>query len=1113
MSLRYIMGRSGSGKTELCMRELTEALSGKPLIYIVPEQFSLESEKKLIRMNKGKALIDIQVLSFQRLAFRVFSEMGGYGYKVLDGHGKTLLLRKIVNDLDKSLLYFTKSADKQGFMEQLSHTISEFYEYGVTVEQLEARLQAYTEGYSSKTSLPLKLGDLTKIYRAYQEYIADNYITVEETLDLLAGKIEASSFLEGASIWLDGFIGFTPQEYKVLEQLMRRTSQISITFTLPQPASSYYGLEEADPFIEGKKAVNRITKLARAVGLEIEEPVWLEENRRFQKAPMLAYLESQYFQPVGIGCQGQGRELFFSSAANYYEEVKNAAETIIELVRDRDFNYSEIGVATGALKDYSKVLDTVFHQYGIPFFLDLTTDILSHPLTEFIRSALDAARYNWSYESVFRFLKTGLLPIQQDEVDILENYVLAYGIKGGSWNKEFMWGFDNAPPGEKERVNGLREKVLSFLWPFTSAVGKGRKRAIRGFAEELFKMLEKNNIVGALSREENRDRLRQSEQVWRKICEIFNKMAEILGDETVTLKEFAKITEAGLSSADLGRIPPTQDQVQAGDLVRSRFPRIRALILIGVNEGVLPAVQEEAGLFSDNERDDLTARGVELRPGSRGRAFQEDFLIYSGITRPEEFLYVSYSRGTLEGKALQPSTLITKLKKLFPEQPFIEKQDELRLTLPWAAFRKMGCLMRGQLEQVKDEKLLEPLYTWFKNSSDYKDRLIKLEELLIGKDPEERLAPNYVSKLYGGEIITGASRLEQYVKCPYAYFLRYNLDARERRIYQVEAVDLGNLFHDVLEDISLNIRTKNLSWRGLDKEMIASLVEDAVSRLAPELNGQVFLSSERYKYLIKRVARIAKRSVWALSEHIKRGAFEPLAEELIFSGDSPLTGITVGINDKQAFVLTGRIDRIDIMDCRGNRYIKIIDYKSGSTKFDIKDIYFGMQLQLILYLDAFIKNGGKFFGSENITGEILPGGVFYFNINDPIIDYPGELDQSGLDEMLLKSFKMTGLVLDEEEVIRGLDENIKGYSDVIPVYLKADGRLGSNSSAAGLEEYNKLRQAVLDKISQIGQDITQGDISVFPYKKGMQTACDYCGYSGICQFDAMEGKDRYNVVT
>lgn len=1116
MSLRFVIGRAGTGKSELCLREIgkkQEETQGN-LIYIVPEQFSLEAEKKLLEKTSSGGMIQAQVLSFRRLAFPVFAEKGGGGKTLLSEIGKSMILRKVLLEQGKNLEYFKRAVDKQGFLQQIAMTISEMYQYNMTQDKLDV----FAKNASEQSIVHAKIRDLKLIYDGYLDFISKDYLSSDETLDVLAEKMEGASLLKEAEVWLDGFYGFTPQELKVISRLLSDTKRVTVTLTMDRKSFENPNLSMVSPFFEPAQTAKKLIQLAGEKGIKIESPLFLTEPLRYQTEEMKT-LEEQYFYSHPHGCI-KTEQIKIFAAANRYAEAEQAAAEILILARDKGFRYRDIAVVSRGIQHYEKELKGIFQEYGIPYFIDTKREVVSHPLMELVRSAVEILARDFSYESVFRYLRTNLTGMDRNDIDELENYVLAYGIKSYKWRaEEWNYGFKKRPDEEKKaKMNRLRDE---FLAPFQAAfpdMGKMKKASVREWCQRICSLLEQiqaaeriSDWIAVMEQEGRLEKGREQKQIWNILMDILQKMVEILGEERISIEEYGKILEAGISESDMGMIPLGVDQILIGDLERSRLPEIKALFILGVNDGILPAPIEEQGIFTEQERTELEKMGAELGHSSKRKMFEEQYLIYGGISKPSHAIFFSYSLGDLNGKAMRPSILIGKLKKIFPGLKEIQEEEKNPLdyiTRPIPTLHKLGDTLRRYQEGEDTEEIWKDAAGFYRSREEWKSRFALMEWGMTNRNEEPRLNPLTLKKMYGKEFHTSVSRLEQFNSCPYSYFVQYGLKAKERPLYQVNRPDLGTLFHGVLELFSRKLEQENRSWRTLSKEETEYRMEQAVDQIAPELGSEILLSTSGYQYLVRRLKRISKRAVWTLTEHIKKGSFEPLEFELGFGKNEKLPPIVIVLSNGERMILEGKIDRVDIWDKEGKRYVKIIDYKSGNKEFNLLDIYYGMQLQLMLYLDAFLKTDAFLEGES-----LFPGGVFYFKINDPMVTSTVHLSAEQVEALLRKELKMSGLVLLDQEVLKAMDSDFSGQSgeisEIIPVGMTSKGELKADSSVADLKLYQKIMDYTQRKAKEIGDQITEGVIDISPYRKKKTIPCQFCDFKPICRFDPSAKESKY----
>ncbi|MCL2841049.1 MAG: PD-(D/E)XK nuclease family protein [Defluviitaleaceae bacterium] len=974
MSLQFILGSPGTGKTTYLLKEIREKITmadGIPLYYLVPEQFSLQSERLLLTGGRDAAT-QIQVLSFNRLAYRLFSVLGKPAGQIAGDLGKQMLMRKVLFEVADKLIYYKSAVDKHGFVEALSGTMTEMNHYRVSAAELLTRAE------DSSPALKAKLTDIALLLTTYRETIKGKYLLTDDMPELLCQKLDGYTheplpLLDGAYFWVDGFSGFTPQERQVLLYIMKRASRLTLTLTMPQ-----------------HETLDKMTQLARDGRITIEPHIYLNENLRHIHAPALAHF-IKYFNGEKTSHHHDNIEII--SAPDRYAAVYATAQQILSFVREKDYKFRDIAILCGDRTHYEKILQTVFDRLNIPMFVDTETDILSHPLTEMIRAGLEIPMRNWSYESVFRFLKTRLTGLAQSTIDILENYALANGIHAYRWNYTF-----SDPLAEEGRI-----QLLKALAPYEKTRGDSIA-TVKAHAKKVFDMLYALNVPETLQNWFDTHMThgdpaiaRLHGQIWPKLCEVFDKLVDILGDEKVSLKTFAQTLDAGLFQVGLGRIPPTVDQVILGDIGRSRYPEIKAMLVLGANDGILPPTPTGTGLFTDFERKVLRNTALELAPENQRRLSEHYYNLYCALAQPKEKLIFIYAEAEPSGKPLRPSPVLTKVRNVFPH-------IETTPALPFAEY----------------------------------DGILNISVT------SQKLSETSVNQLYGQTIITAATRLEAYARCPFAYYMRYILGAKERIHYQVLPTDLGNIFHNILTGF---VRQYSPT---LTRSAIDSMVNDLMKGVVFE--SSIYHSTARNRHILNKVHRIASASCWAISEQIKQAEYNPaLTEHEILN--------SWAINNGRTLTLTGRVDRVDIHQAEdGKEHVRIIDYKSGQARFNENEVRQGIQLQLMLYMNAILKS------REKIGKQSIPGGVFYFPVDDPILQADGILDDKTRETGLLKAFKMSGFTVED---------------------------------TADMDNFIHLGQEAENKVKELAHRMTQGDISATPFK-GQRSPCEYCKYDGVC---------------
>lgn len=1126
MSLRFIYGRAGSGKTRFCLEELKSNIEGgaaHPLVFLVPEQFTHQAERDLIALLGRKGVLGTHVLSFRRMAFTIFNEVGGITYPHLHPAGKCMILYRILEKLKEDFAVFSKSTDCKGFVNILSDLITELKRHRICRENLSKA----AAGLGEENPLKEKLEELVSVYGAYEEMIATRFRDGDDDLTLAAEKLDFTSLFDGAEIWIDGFSGFTPQEYALIAKLLAKAKQVNISLCTDGLEEDGY-IDATDVFSPVKRAYIRLSAIARELHIRIEPTVALDKEPlfRFQNSPELAHLERNLFAfPYRTYGQPTSDISLFSSV-NIFSEIEACARDIIRLCRDHGLRYRDIAVVVGDLSAYESMVEVIFEEYEVPCFLDRKLEITNHPLVRLIMSMLDIFKENWTYESVFRYLKTGLTGLDRNSIDKLENYVLACGIRGSRWTREEEWSMiPGVLPDEREftthtemlkEINSIRNAVCVPLLQFRSKT-KGRKTAAE-ICEALYDFLSATGIPGRMESASENFRIEgqlslanEYSQVWNIVMDVFDQIVEVIGDETLGLERFANILNVGFGEYKIGLIPASIDQVLVGSIERSKSHEVKAVYILGVNDGVFPSSAREEGILSDQDRTILNKVGIELAVDTRTAAFDEQYLIYRALTNTGSYLRLSWPIADHEGKSMRPSMIVPRLRRLFPavsEASNIILQEDVKEVIELVAgrtpsFKHMISALRRFRDGKEASSLWQGVYRWFAEQEDWKEKIQSAQDAFNYRNLSPPVSKEKTAQLYGNPAYSSVSRLEKYTACPFAYYVQYGLGARERQVYHLRPPDVGTFMHAVIEKFSLYIAQHNISWRAFDREWCEEKVSQIVEEMLSRMQGSGMSGSKRYTAFAIRLKRVVTRSVWLIAEHIRRGSFEPVGYELDFREGGAFPPIEIELKSGQKVLLTGRIDRVDALKTEAGTYLRIIDYKSGSKDFKLSDVAYGLQLQLITYLDAIWETGGM-----GITPPVLPGGVLYFPIDDPIITGTADTTEEEIELAIMKQLRMKGLLLADVKLIREMDHDIDGPSLIIPARMNKGDVLGK-SSAATLEQLGLLRNHTRRLLHNLCKEIMQGNVSIRPYRKKNTTSCKYCSFSPVCQFDTARQENTF----
>lgn len=1103
MALQFIMGGSGAGKTRFLYEHLIREAQARPeqqFVVIVPEQFTMQTQKEIVSLHPRRGTMNIDIVSFARLAYRVFEELAVVCPAVLDDMGKSMVLRRVMALKGQQMGIFQGHLRQAGFIGQLKSMISELYQYGVSPEQLEEM-----EGRAASPLLQAKLRSLAEVYRGFQEYIEEKFITAEEILGELCRVLPQSEKMRESIVVLDGYTGFTPVQYRLLEQMMVCCRDVKVTVTVDRQAEPYKKSGIQNLFYMSKETVRRLTSLAEKNQVRREKDCWLEKRPypRFA-AEELDFLEQKLYRYSRDVWEQKPEDILLYQAANPGEEIAFAANSIERLVREEGLRYRDVAVVTGDLESYGKETAFQFQEKEIPFFLDVKKSILEHPLVELIRAALDVAARDFSYESMFRYLKCALAvePEEREMCDRMENYCLALGIRGKKrWSSPWELVYRGGKYINMEELNAFREKAAGPLFTLSSQLKKegatiaSRTEALTGFLMEI-KAEEKLEAWSEHFREKGEYQLADEySQAYGLVMDLFDRLAALLGEETGSLREYGEILDAGFGEIQIGVIPSTVDRVVVGDINRTRLDHIKVLFFVGVNDGVVPARRERGGILSEMDREFLEKNDLELAPTARKECFLQRFYLYLALTKPEQKLILTYASMNRTGKKLNPSSLIRELEKLFPDLEARTAAEELRPVSRLEGKKAMAEALREWNGQ-EDPAFLE-LYCSFWNDPEDRKWLRELVEAAFFIYKDQGIGRAAARELYGKILSGSVTRLEQYEACAYAHFLSYGLGLEERQEYELKAADMGNLLHAAIDRAFRSAQERGQRMQDMENGERDALADEAVEVVMSQYEDNIMKSSARNIYLGTKIRRIAKKTLWALAEQLRRGKFVPAEFELSFSAVDNLEAMKIALTDEEAVHLQGRIDRMDLCRDGDCLYVKIIDYKSGNTSFDLAAIYYGLQLQLVVYMDAALEMMER----KNPEKNVVPAGIFYYHMEDPMVDGTKASTKSEVDRLVLKKLKMDGLVNSDFGVVSLLDREIEGTSDIIPVSISGWQVRKYGSSVTDQAGFETLRKFARKKVRQAGTEILDGNTAADPYKIGLQTACDYCPYHSVCGFD------------
>ena len=1085
MSLTFIFGGAGSGKSTLLRNRMIESSVNEPglrHVILVPEQFTMQTQRDILAAHPRHASVNIEVLSFERLAYQVMTEHSSERFTVLTEMGKQMLLRRASEDSGRELSVFSGSIRRPGFLRSLSEMISEFYQYD------SGDLLEIADRLPDQPLLRRKLSDLGRIKQSFEARRENGQITAEELLPGLLRLLPSSDLMSGCRLYIDSFTGFTPVQLAILHILLSQTSHMEITLLLPDAEAAEEEIRPTDLFYMGKSTAAELIRAAGEKNISWET-IRLQEDVRHADAPALRFL-AEHFMRFGKKAVFEEAcpEIRILRLRNEAAEAAFAAGTIARLVREEGYRYREIAVVTGDTETYRRYLITEFSRAGIPFFCDSRKGLAGDPLAEFLLSALEIISADFSYESVMRFVRCGIGPLETERADLLDTYLYITGIRGkNAYRKPFSWCPERFLEDRMEEIDAARETVAAVLADLTALTGKGGRRgaewiaALRKMMEQTDASARMQSLAEAAAAEGDGERAEEYARVFAFIDTFLTETETLFADELFDADSFLKLLEAGIAEGKLGMLPSGMDQVQIGDIRRSRQNEIRVLILLGMNDGLIPSPGASGGILSENERSLLLERGVRLAPAAFDMACQERAYLYMLLCRPKEQLYISFHTQDGAGSAVRPSYLLPQIISMYADLR-VQTEDDLEMTdritgLPSLKMAFADGVVRKTeaAEKASPDPGFDALAALL-----MKTDAEAFEQILAAAFPaaaESSILTDAAGLLYGKDIRLSVTRLEAFAECAAAHFLRYGLRLRERKPFTVDQMDRGTFFHAVMDNFFALLKEEGLRMEELTEEDRERLADAAVTLAKrDEKISRMEAESAEGTYRTGRFAALLDRGIRAVCDLMRRGNFRQEASEMLFSGYND-PELVIRAENGSRMILEGRIDRVDVSEEDGKRYIRVVDYKTGEKTLDLNSIYNGLSMQLVLYMAAAMLKDEK----SHPGSTAVPAGMYYFSFTEKLADSEADASEDDIYKKWIKNWYLKGLSA-SDDLIAAKSEPVSGK--------KADAA--------------QIRQLIAHtekKMQETGNRIASGDVEAAPVMEKRKTACDYCPYSAVCGFD------------
>lgn len=1081
MSVKIVMGRSGAGKTSLCLERIQKLSKTEDNIYlIVPDQYSHRAEENMLKRLgvcfEGKA----SSITFSRLCTRIFEKSGLSGLKSLAPSGKSILSSRAVYLEKNNLTFYKNSHDKLGFPKKLLSVLTELKRYGITEEDLKKS----TESIKSEV-LSGKISDIIKIYSRYNKMFKTDFHDTDEDLFLAAAKLSGTDYLKGAKIFVDGFSDFLPSHYALLEEILKRA----------ESAEFYITLDKGDFFSLELKTTQRIKEICYRLGLDLKIEV-LDKNLRYKDKEDLKALEKNYTEHKITSFEGECENIEIFQANSIFSEIENLAGSIIRLLREENLKMRDITVAVGDMDGYKNAISHVFNLYNLPFYMPKRESLSKTPLVISLLSVFDIFISGYEYEDIFVYLKSGFSNLSKEETDLLENYVLKAGIKKKNWLSENDWTFKEGlleeESKEAKQIDEIRRKAIKPLVSLRENLGS--KKTVREACTAIYNFLEETKVYEKIK--QTSEKLKENGFLFRAnmitksynaVLNVLDQMVVVSGNDKIGLEQMKNMLSAGFLAETLLTVPQTADEINILSFDEAKLSDTEVMFILGANLGDFSFLAGSEGIISDEERDELSSLGIKIAPTNSDAILSKRSGMYKILTKAKEKTYISYSLSGFEGEALMPSYMADRARKILPKITYRENTD-LNKTYEYQYSAKMPAYL-NMCAKKENGGVWQSVYDILKEDEDFKEKIDLFDKAKEFKNVAVSISA-FSETLYKNGLNSSVSRLEKHMACPFSYFIEFTLKAKERKELKIGAPDIGSVMHYILEVFVKRCTEAKIDWHTLDEDKIRALILQITKEYYGGILQNTAADNKANRYLLRRIEENLTSCAVILVNHIKNGSFEPAECELTFGQGDKVSAVMVDLTSGKKLKIHGKIDRVDKCETEDGTYFRVIDYKSGSKDFNLGRVFSGLDLQLSVYLMAVTDDDKK-----------KKAGMLYFKIAERLCDAKKCLSKEEAFSSLEEKMRLDGLVSDDKKVLEMMDSTGDLKSKIIPVSFTKDGNLYKYSKAISAKHFESLFKEVKKSLKKIGDSIVSGKTDIRPVRHGGQTPCDYCRYKAVCRFD------------
>ncbi len=1099
--MQLVLGRAGSGKTEYMLSQINKfAYNGQKCLCIVPEQFTVTAERAVISYVQNQGLKNIEVLNFRRLCDKVFKEAGLFRSSYIDEGGKYLIMALALEAVNENLKTF-KDISSISFIDKLIAVANELKYYCVSPTLFEQKSRQIEDNLRKN-----KLCDISLIISAYNAILNEKFCDVKDDLDLLSSTLLNSNFLKEYIVFFDAFNSFSPQEYLVINEILKIAKETYFSLCCDEliDKDGGYGI-----FSNVKSTAIKLIDLAKKNNIENKKPISLNTSFRFINNE-LDFLEKNIFISNAQKYNEQSNNVIIYSAKDAFDEANFICLEISRLVRENGYKYNDFVIIGRNTEDYRGIIDTVLKRYSIPFFDDRRIKLLSKPLVLFVQNALNIACYGFETNYIISMLKTGLLNISDDDICLLENYVYKWSINKYSFTNSEKWTFN--PEGYEKEISNEGQLLLDKL----NYIKLGVISKIKDFCEKIknsnamdisiaiYDFLLCLNVRETLEKTEieyaNRGEAalaQEQKQVWDDFVKSVEQISLILKDNNITIKKYSELLNLILSNYSIGKIPTSIDEVVIGNANRIRTYNPKCVFIICANDGVFPKIYKDDGIITDSDREAMSEFDIFLAPSTANLAFEERFFVYLALSSATEKTYISYSKIGLDGKEARPSFFVGNIKRILPKCSVIDFSD---ITTINKCEREIPSF--DLLSVIKDnsnsKNETNALINYFSKKKEFK---IKLQNIIKLKDftkNEKLFISKNIKALYGKDLKLSASRAEIFYKCKFAYFCKYGLNAKPRRKATLAALEIGSFVHNILENAIKETSKSEKKLYMLSKQEINELAKRISKKYLLDYFGKE--QTPRFLYLFNRIWNSVSTLLFNLAKEFSQCGFVPSDFELSINENGDIKPLVIPLSNGGSICVNGFADRVDVFEKNNKKYIRIVDYKTGIKTFSLNDIVNGLNMQMLIYLFAIWENGQEYFKSK-----VMPAGILYYPANAKILTLPRNSSDEEIEKQRDKTLKMNGLLLDDVDILMAMESELEGK--FIPVRAIKEGF--SSKSIASLAQFSKLKNYIEKLLSKMGEEIINGNIEIDPFKDITHNSCQFCDMKTICGIEPNRGQPRH----